>query len=40
MNDRRLIYYEEVYETMTTTSGSVVWFGTYTGKHEWSYSNG
>ena len=28
------------YGTMTTTGGSIVWFGVYTGKHEWSNNNG
>lgn len=35
----KLTDYEEVYGTMTTTSGSVEWFGVYTGKHEWSNDN-
>ena len=35
MSDNKLTNYEEVYGTMTTTGGSVVWFGVYTGKHDW-----
>lgn len=31
---------EQVYGTMTTTGGSLVWFGVYTGKHEWRVDNG
>ena len=35
----KLTDYEEVYGTMTTTGGSAVWFGVYTGKHDWSNDN-
>ena len=35
MSNKKLINYEEVYGTMTTTGGSFVWFGVYTGKHDW-----
>ena len=35
MFDKTLTNYEEVYGTMTTTGGSLVWFGVYTGKHDW-----
>ena len=40
MTNKKLNDYEEVYGIMTTTGGSVIWFGTYTGKHEWSNNNG
>ena len=35
MFDNTLTNYEEVYGIMTTTGGSLVWFGVYTGKHDW-----
>ena len=39
MPDNKPANYEEVYGIMTTTGGSIIWFGTYTGKHEWRNNN-